>query len=403
MLLKIGKKYITLNGAIVTVDSLLENTDHYAFNCTIKDATGDYQESAYTPNGYYWSDQRDHEWNIVSEAPFKLKAGKRYKTRSGFVTTPLVFDNETETLYKFIGTAEGITRSWTEEGRWVVTSSEEEHDLIEEYIGEKYSGIKLEVGVKYLTRGGSVITLIDHNDNGFSFMGSNDYIYTLGYGGSVFYDEESEGDIVGLAPEPSEYDVVKLKVGVKYLMRSGDTVVLHDCGSKTDLEGDNGYYYSHAFGGFVFDDEETTADIVGLAPEPLEEVNVDEMARDFDFQWEIWKWLVEGFKVISKNTKIIYSFDGGEIKGDSGYGPQGTTNSFSDVSAYEKYKEPPQWHEFKTKKRVLCNVDDSFGNTDVAFVVSFDGTIYKDTAGREWLFAEPVSLDDMTKYIWECE
>jgi hypothetical protein len=403
MSLEIGKKYITLNGSIVTVDSLLENTDHYAFNCTIRDATGDYQESAYTPNGYYWADQRDHKWNIVGEAPFKLKAGKRYKTRNGFVTTPLIFDEETETLYKFIGTVEGITRSWTEEGRWMVTSSEEEHDLIEEYVGEKYSGIKLEVGVTYLTRSGSVITLFDHNDNGLSFMGSNNYIYTLGYGGSVFYDEESEGDIIGLAPGPLEDAVVKLKVGVKYLMRSGDTVVLHDCGSETSLEGDNGYYYTHALSGFVFDDEEDNMDIIGLAPEPLEEVNVAEMARDFDSQWEIWKWLVEGFKVIAKETKIIFWFNNGQIRAKDHLGERDTINIFSDINAYEKYREPPQWHDFKTKGQVLCDVEDSMGNTNTTLVVSFDGTTYRDITGKDWLFAKPVSLDDMTKYIWECE
>jgi hypothetical protein len=337
MLLEIGKKYITSNGAIVTVESLLENADHYAFNCTIRDATGYYQKSVYTPSGYYWSDQRDHKWNIVSEATFKLKAGKRYKSRSGFVTTPLIFNNETETLYKFIGTVEGITRTWTEEGIWMVTSSEEELDLIEEYIGEKYSGIKLEVGVKYLTRSGSVITLFDHNDNGLSFMGSNNYIYTLGYRGFVFYDEESEGDIIGLAPEP------------------------------------------------------------------LEEVNVDDMARDFDSQWEIWKWLVEGFKIISKDTKIIYWFDKGKIKANDGSGERDTINIFSDINAYEKYQEPPKWDEFKIKDKVLCRVENSAGAESVVLVKHFNGTFYIDINDKEWLFANPISLDDITKYIWECE
>jgi hypothetical protein len=332
MSLEVGKKYITFNGAIVTVDDHITDAEHYAFMCTVNDDDFVHQEVAFTLDGFYWSSKKGHKWNIVSEAPFKLEAGKTYKTRNGLVTTPLAHDADVDHAYRFRGLAGGTPRTWTIEGKWLNSNDgDHENDLVEEYLEE-------------------------------------------------------------------EDNVVQLKAGIKYTTRAGDTVMLHDCGSETSLEGDNGYYYSYAFGGFVFDDEETQADIVGLAPEPL-----DEMVGDFNSQQEIWKWLVEGFKVIAKETKIIFWFNNGQIRAKDHLGERDTINIFSDINAYEKYREPPKWHEFKTKAQVLCDVEDSIGNTDITLVVSFDGTTYRDTTGKDWLFAKPVSLDDMTKYIWECE
>lgn len=280
--------------------------------------------------------------------------------------------------------------------------------------------IELEVGKRYVTRDGTEYTApLEQLTDGF-----RDFVYTattykMGssistatrtwtYGGSWVRSTEHELDLVA-EYNPKEITMigkvlVNIEAGKTYRTREGKQVTLGSDDSYT-LKGSNGFLYNKTLTGSVYSCQHSEFDIV-------EEV-VKEPVTTFTTQQEIYKHLASGGYVSCGGICIfgfteegtLASFD---VYGDFMYASSFVFNAPSDwqVATIEP-KPVPRWEEALKDKKILCKVGYSKDALEIVAlveeIVSDEAYPYVDIEGNAYTFAKPLTLEEVTNYIYECE
>jgi len=86
----------------------------------------------------------------------KLEAGKRYLTRDGQVTGPLI--QTPNYLHSYEGMVGEVSLSWLDNGKWLDECTEQRLDLVSEYLatGETTNDIVTKSGSHYVAEGNQV-------------------------------------------------------------------------------------------------------------------------------------------------------------------------------------------------------------------------------------------------------
>lgn len=282
--------------------------------------------------------------------------------------------------------------------------------------------IKLEEGKQYITRDGTEYTApLEQLTDGFGDFGYIATTYKMGssiavatrtwtYGGSWTRSSEHELDLVAeYNPEEIEMDekvVVNIEAGKTYRTREGKEVTLESWDEYT-LTGSNGFLYSKTLTGSVYSYEHSEFDIV-------EEV-VKETVTTFTTQQEIYKHLGSG-GYIRKEPEYIAAFTPeGALATFNNYGEFNCNANllFTEPSEWKvatiESKPVPRWEEALKDKKILCRVGDNEDRLDtIAFVISFTKSrafpyLVESAGGTVYAFAKPLTLEEVTKYIYECE
>jgi hypothetical protein len=284
----------------------------------------------------------------------ELEVGKRYITRNGSeYTEPLRTITGIEgpiyfiaTTYKILTEVSVAARTWKPNGYWSPAAMQEnELDLVAEYNPEEIKMIdkvivNIEAGKTYRTREGKEVTL--ETDDTYILKGSNGFLYNKSLTGSVYSYEHSEFDIV----------------------------------------------------------EE-------VAKEPV---------TTFTTQQEIYKHLASGGYVSCDGGEYIYGFtEEGVLSTFDRYGrvleqegPYFNYPSGWQVATLEP-KPVPRWEDSLKDKKILCWVGDNKNRLDIlAFVMSFTERhtypyLVESDDGDVYAFAVPLTLEEVTNYIYECE
>jgi hypothetical protein len=282
--------------------------------------------------------------------------------------------------------------------------------------------IELEIGKQYITRDGTEYTapLESISDmvrnSGFKATtyerGTNTTTAcrTWAYDGSWIQSIEHELDLVA-EYNPEEIKmigkvIVNIEAGKTYRTREGKEVTLESWDEYT-LTGTNGFLYCKSLTGSVYTNEHSEFDIV-------EEI-VKEPVTTFTTQQEIYKHLVSG-GYIRRGPKYIVAFT-----------PEGDLATFNDYGEFSHYvnllfREPeewqvatlepkpvPRWEDALKDKKILCWVGEDENSLDtLAFVISFtEGLTFpylvESDEGDVYGFAKPLTLEEVTNYIYECE
>lgn len=242
--------------------------------------------------------------------------------------------------------------------------------------------IKLEVGKQYITRDGTEYTAPLEQ-------------LTENFGDAEYNPEEIKMD---------EKVVVNIEVGKTYRTREGKEVTLEPWDSYT-LKGSNGFLYNKSLTGSVYSCEHSEFDIV-------EEV-MKEPVTTFTTQQEVFKHLASGGYISCSGVNIygfteegiLASFD---IYGDFMYKVNFTFNAPSDwqVATIEP-KPVPRWEDALKDKKVLCKVgyreDDLYLVAVIHDLLSDADYPYESVEGEVYTFAVPLTLEEVTNYIYECE
>jgi hypothetical protein len=279
--------------------------------------------------------------------------------------------------------------------------------------------IKLEVGKQYITRDGTEYTAPLELRYGFGDMAYTATTYKRGttistasrtwtYGGSWIGIIENDLDLVAeYNPEEIKMDekvVVNIEVGKTYRTREGKEVTLEPWDSYT-LKGSNDFLYNKSLTGSVYRCEHSEFDIV-------EEV-MKEPVTTFTTQQEVFKHLASGGYISCSGVNIygfteegiLASFD---IYGDFMYKVNFTFNAPSDwqVATIEP-KPVPRWEDALKDKKILCKVgyreDDLYLVAVIHDLLSDADYPYESVEGQVYTFAVPLTLEEVTKHIYECE
>ena len=281
--------------------------------------------------------------------------------------------------------------------------------------------IELEVGKQYITRDGSEYTKPLKQLTGSTF-GDFDYIattYKIGaevstatrtwaHDGSWIKNVENDLDLVA-EYNPEEIKmigkvIVNIEAGKTYRTREGKEVTLVSDDSYT-LSGSNGFLYNKTLTGSLYSYENSEHDLV-------EEV-VKEPVTSFTTQQEIYRHLVSGGYISCGGVSIfgfseegrLASFD---IYGDFMYESSFTFKAPSDwqVATIEP-KPVPRWEDALKDKKILCKVGYSEDDLEIVAlvedIVSDEAYPYMDIEGNAYTFAVPLTLEEVTNYIYECE
>jgi hypothetical protein len=286
--------------------------------------------------------------------------------------------------------------------------------------------IELEEGKRYVTRDGSEYTApleqITHGSFGDLYdytattyeVGTNRSVATRtwAYDGSWVRNVENDLDLVAeYNPEEIKMEekvVVNIEAGKTYRTREGKEVTLEPCNEYT-LTGTNGFLYTKSFTGSVYSYEHSEFDIV-------EEV-MKETVTTFTTQQEIYKHLASGGYVSCDGGKYIYGFtEEGVLSTFDSYGgvleQEGLpyfNYPFGWQVATIEPKPVPRWEDTLKDKKILCWVGDNKNRLDIlTFVMSFtEGHTYpylvESDDGDVYAFAVPLTLEEVTNYIYECE
>jgi hypothetical protein len=282
--------------------------------------------------------------------------------------------------------------------------------------------IELEVGKQYITRDRTEYTApLEQLTDGF-----RDFVYiattykmgssistatrTWTYGGSWVRSTEHELDLVA-EYNPKEIKMigkvlVNIEAGKTYRTREGKQVTLGSDDSYT-LKGSNGFLYNKSLTGSVYSYEHSEFDIV-------EEV-VKEPVTTFTTQQEIYKHLANGGYVSCDGGEYIYGFtEEGVLSTFDSYGgvleqeglPYFNYPSGWKVATIEP-KPVPRWEEALEDKAILCKVgyteDDLSTVALIHDILSGANYPYKSVDGAVYSFARPLTLEEVTNYIYECE
>jgi hypothetical protein len=282
-----------------------------------------------------------------------LEEGKQYITRDGTeYTAPLTRNADIfgdhgflATTYKRSTVTSTARRTWACDGSWI-KNVENDLDLVEEYNPEEIKMIdkvivNIEAGKTYRTREGKEVTL--ETEDSYTLKGSNGFLYYKPLTGSVYSSEHSEYDLVEeIVKEPIEDQVTTFATQQEIYKHLAS----------------GGYISCGGMGIFGFSEEGTLA-----------------------------------------------SFD---VYGDFMYASSFVFNVPSDwqVATIEP-KPVPRWEEALKDKKILCKVGDTENNLDIlAYVVTFTaGNAYPYLLDNRttYAFAKPLTLEEVTNYIYECE
>ena len=286
--------------------------------------------------------------------------------------------------------------------------------------------IELEVGKRYITRNGSEYTeplrTITGIEGPIYFIATTYKILTEvsvaartwkpnGYWSPAAMQENELDLVAEYNPEEIKMIdkvIVNVEAGKTYRTREGKEVTL-----ETDdtyiLKGSNGFLYNKSLTGSVYSYEHSEFDIV-------EEI-VKEPVTTFTTQQEIYKHLANGGYVSCAGGEYIYGFtEEGELSTFDRYGgvleQEGLpyfNYPFGWQVATIEPKPVPRWEDALKDKKILCWVGDNKNRLDIlTFVMSFtEGHTYpylvESDEGNVYAFAVPLTLDEVTNYIYECE
>jgi hypothetical protein len=284
--------------------------------------------------------------------------------------------------------------------------------------------IELEVGKRYITRDGSEYTApLEQLTSNFGHL---DYYYiattyeigtnrsvatrTWVYNGSWVMNLEHELDLVA-EYNPEEIKmigkvIVNIEAGKTYRTRGGKEVTLEPWDEYT-LTGTNGFLYNKSLTGSVYSYEHSEFDIV-------EEV-VKEPVTTFTTQQEIYKHLASGGYVSCDGGEYIYGFtEEGVLSTFDRYGgvleQEGLpyfNYPFGWKVATIEPKPVPRWEEALKDKKILCKVgyreDDLYLVAVIHDLLSDADYPYESVEGQVYTFAVPLTLEEVTNYIYECE
>jgi hypothetical protein len=281
--------------------------------------------------------------------------------------------------------------------------------------------IELEVGKQYITRDGTEYTAPLDGFRDFGYIATtyksgttiSTATRTWAYGGSWVGTVEHELDLVAeYNPEESKMIgkvIVNIEAGKTYRTREGKEVTLESWDEYT-LTGKNGFLYSKSLTGSVYSCKHSEFDIV-------EEI-VKESVTTFTTQQEICKHLVSGGYVsyVGGGGELIYGFsEEGVLGAFDRYGEFSYEISFTfnapsgwKVATIEP-KPVPRWEDALKDKKILCRVGDNEDRLDtIAFVISFTKSrafpyLVESAGGTVYAFAKPLTLEEVTNYIYECE
>jgi hypothetical protein len=284
--------------------------------------------------------------------------------------------------------------------------------------------IELEEGKQYITRDGSEYTApLEQLTDGFREFAYTATTYKMGtnistatrtwtYGGSWVGIIENDLDLVA-EYNPEEIKmigkvIVNIEAGKTYRTREGKEVTLESWDEYT-LTGTNGFLYGKSLTGSVYSSEHSEFDIV-------EEI-VKEPVTTFTTQQEIYKHLANGGYVSCAGGEYIYGFtEEGELSTFDRYGgvleQEGLpyfNYPFGWQVATIEPKPVPRWEDALKDKKILCWVGDNKNSLDIlAFVMSFTERhtypyLVESDDGDVYAFAVPLTLEEVTNYIYECE
>jgi hypothetical protein len=231
---------------------------------------------------------------------------------------------------------------------------------------------------------------------------------TWAYDGSWIRCLENELDLVA-EYNPEEIKmigkvIVNIEAGKTYRTREGKEVTLGSDDSYT-LKGSNGFLYNKSLTGSVYSYEHSEFDIV-------EEV-VKEPVTTFTTQQEIFKHLASGgyiscggitmFGFTEEGTLAVF-----DMHGDFIYESSFAFNTPSDWKVATIEPRPvPRWEEALKDKKILCKV--GYAENDLPMIALIHDILsdadypYESIDGAVYTFAKPLTLEEVTNYIYECE
>lgn len=141
MQIELGKRYVTRSGLLT--DVMADNVfDLWPFRADLIMPNGVRISRTWATNGEYINDGKPHPLDLASEyvqepKPMKIEEGKRYKTRSGATTSPVVkLQRPIVVGYPFGASisilSTYVTASWDENGSYI-TGKQNSWDLVSEY------------------------------------------------------------------------------------------------------------------------------------------------------------------------------------------------------------------------------------------------------------------------------
>jgi hypothetical protein len=202
--------------------------------------------------------------------------------------------------------------------------------------------------------------------------------------------------------------IVNIEAGKTYRTREGKEVTLEPWDEYT-LTGTNGFLYNKSLTGSVYSCEHSEFDIV-------EEI-VKETVNSFTTQQEIYNHLANGGYVSCDGSEYLYGFaEEGVLSCFDRYGgvleQEGLpyfNYPFGWQVATLEPKPVPRWEDALKDKKILCWVGDNENRLDIlAFVMSFTERhtypyLVESDDGDVYAFAVPLTLEEVTNYIYECE
>lgn len=280
--------------------------------------------------------------------------------------------------------------------------------------------IELEVGKQYITRDGTEYTApLEQLTDGFRDFAYIATTYKMGtnipaatrtwtYGGSWTSNRENELDLIA-EYNPEEIKMiskvtVNIEAGKTYRTREGKEVTLEPWDEYT-LTGTNGFLYAKSLTGSIYSCQHSEFDIV-------EEI-VKEPVTTFTTQQEIFKHLASGGYVSLYADSICGFTEEGTLAVFDNYGSfmYPSDRTFTNASQWQvatlEPKPVPRWEDALKDKKILCWVGDTENNLDIlAYVVTFiAGNAYPYLLDNRttYAFAKPLTLEEVTNYIYECE
>jgi hypothetical protein len=284
--------------------------------------------------------------------------------------------------------------------------------------------IELEVGKRYITRNGSEYTeplrTITGIEGPIYFIATTYKILTEvsvaartwkpnGYWSPAAMQENELDLVAEYNPEEIKMIdkvIVNIEAGKTYRTREGKEVTL-ETEDTYILKGSNGFLYNKSLTGSVYSYEHSEFDIVEeVAKEPV---------TTFTTQQEIYKHLASGGYISCGGVNIfgfteegtLASFD---VYGDFMYESSFAFNAPSDWQVATLEPKPvPRWEDALKDKKILCWVGDNKNSLDIlAFVMSFTERhtypyLVESDDGDVYAFAVPLTLEEVTNYIYECE
>jgi hypothetical protein len=284
--------------------------------------------------------------------------------------------------------------------------------------------IELEVGKRYITRNGSEYTeplrTITGIEGPIYFIATTYKILTEvsvaartwkpnGYWSPAAMQEHELDLVAEYNPEEIKMIgkvIVNIEAGKTYRTRGGKEVTLEPWDEYT-LTGTNGFLYNKSLTGSVYSYEHSEFDIV-------EEV-VKEPVTTFTTQQEIYKHLASGGYVSCDGGEYIYGFtEEGVLSTFDRYGgvleQEGLpyfNYPFGWKVATIEPKPVPRWEEALKDKKILCKVgyreDDLYLVAVIHDLLSDADYPYESVEGQVYTFAVPLTLEEVTNYIYECE